>query len=597
MNLAGYLTVLVLLGATVAFAVGRWRPDAIAVLVLLALLLLRLVDVPTGLAGFGNPALLTVAAVFVLSAALERAGIAAAIGRRIFALAGASEPRLVLAFGLAGGLLSGVMNSLGAVAVLLPAAMATAREARISPSKLLLPLALGTRLGGVLTLIAGPSNLIASEALVRAGLRGFGLFEPLPVGGVFLLGGAVFMAVLGRRWLPSTTLPQPLRRGPLFDLYRLQERLFQLRLVKGSSLIGKTIAESDLGKSLGLTVVSITRGRHRIVAPRRGEVLRMGDTLGVAGRREELLHAGTLEAMGLETVPDLARAQVESANVRIVEVLPAPRSTLQGKTLREIGFREKYGLTVLAIWREGQPRRTGLVDLPIQLGDALLIQGERERIGILKRELDFLVLDGGDEEEVRPQAALWAVVAVAVMVSATTLGLLPLPVATLLAAGIVVAARCLPMEEVYQAIDWRSLVFIGAMLPLGVALTTSGAAGGLVSWALQRIGHTPLLALVTLLIAATILNQLMPSVAATVLLAPVALHVASSLGANPHAFMMAVVAGTGTTFTPVGSPVNLLVMGPGGYRLGDYVRMGVPLAAFLLALGALVIPLAWPLGR
>ncbi len=591
----GYLTLLILFLATVAFATGRWRPDAIAVVVLLALLLLRVVDPQVGFAGFANPALVTVAAVFVLSAALERVGVAAVIGQQIFRLAGASETRLVLGFGLAAGLLSGVMNSLGAVAVLLPAAVATAREARVSPSKLLLPLALGTRLGSVLTLIAGPSNLIASEALVAAGTRPFGLFEFLPLGGLFLVVGVAFMAFLGRRWLPDIPVHERPHADPLIDLYRLRERLFQLRIPEGSPLAGKTIAQSELGKSLGITVVSITRGSRQIVAPSRDELLLSGDALVVEGRREELLEARTLPAAGLQLADHATSFQVESADVRVVEVILAPRSTLPGKTLREIGFREKYGVTVLAIWREGRPRRTGLVDLPIQHGDALLIQGERDRIRILRRDPDFLVLELEEPEGLRMRRAPWAVLALAVMVAASTLGVASIAVATLVAAGIVVAAGCVTVEEVYQAVDWRSLVFIGAMLPLGNALTSTGAANTLVSGALTVVGGTPGPALLILLLSATVLNQLMPSVAATVLLAPIALHIASTLGASPQAFLMAVVAGTGTTFTPVGSPVNLLVMGPGGYRMADYVRVGLPLAILLVAVGTLIIPQVWPL--
>ncbi len=595
MSPQGVITVLILVAATVAFAVGRWRPDAIAVLVLLALLLLRVVDVPTGLAGFGSPALLTIGAVFVLSAAFEKVGLAAAIGQRIFRLAGASETRLILAFGTTAGLLSGVMNSLGAVAVLLPAAMAAAREARISPSKLLLPMALGTRLGGVLTLIAGPSNLIASEALAVTGRRPFSLFELVPLGAVFLIAGVLYMAFLGRRWLPDRAPLQPPLSDPLADLYRLQERLFQVRVEESSPLVGKTIAQSELGKTFGVTVVSITRGSRRIMGPSRDETLMKGDALVVQGRREEVLHAHTLEAMGLSLADHPAPFQVESADVRIVEVILAPRSTLAGKTLREIGFREKYGLTVLAIWREGQPRRTGLVDLPIQHGDALLIQGPEQRTRILRREPDFLVLELDEGEGLRATKAPWAVAAFAVMVIASTLSLLPLALATLLAAAVVVAAGCLTVEEVYQAIDWRSLVFIGALFPLGSALATTGAAETAVSVALGVVGRMPLLVLLTLLLLATILNQLMPSVAATVVLAPVALHLATTTGVNVHAFMMAVVAGTGTTFTPIGSPVNLLVMGPGGYQLRDYVRIGLPLAVLLSVLGSLIIPLRWPL--
>lgn len=593
MSESAYFTLGLLLVASVAFATGRWRPDAIALLVLLALLLLRVIDPLTGFAGFGSPVLVAVAGVFVVSAGLERVGVAAMLGRRIFNLAGRSELRLILAFGTVAGLLSGVMNSVGAMAVLLPAAMAAAREARISPSKLLLPLALGTRLGGNLTLIAGPSNLIASQALAVHGQRPFTFFEFLPIGTGFLLIGLAFIALVARRWLPDIPVAEAPQPGFLTEVYRLRDGLLEVRIPEGSPLIGKTIAESDLGRSLGLTVISIARGARHIVAPSRDEILEGGDSLIVQGRVEDV-QAHSLRAAGLGELREPATPVLESPDVRVVEVIPAPRSSVAGKTLREIGFREKYGVTVLAIWREGRPRRTGLVDLPVQLGDALLLQGHRKRIKILKRDPDFLVLEPDESAVPRPGKTLWALLAVAIMIATSSAGL-PIAVAVLLAAAVVVISGCLTAEEVYEAIDWRALVFIGAMLPLGNALTSTGGAGSIVSGTLGAIGKTPPLGLITLLGGAIVLNQLMPSVAATTLLAPLALQASAATGANPHAYMMAIIAGTGTTFTPISNPVNLLVMGPGGYRMSDYVRVGLPLAFLLGTLSLLIIPQFWPL--
>ena len=594
MTSAASLTLFLLLAATIAFATGRWRPDAVAVLVLLVLLLSGVLDLQAGFAGFSSPALIAVAAVYVVSAALERVGIAATLGRRIFQLAGRSEVRLILAFSLVAGVLSGFMNSIGAMAVLLPAAMATAREARISPSRLLLPLALGTRLGGNLTLIAGPSNLIASDALARAGFRPLSFFEFLPIGGTFLIAGVTFVALVGRRWLPQIPVRDAPQPGRLMDLYRLQERLFEVRIPEESPLVGRTIAESDLGRSLGLTVISIARGNRHIVAPPRDELIRGGDTLIVQGRIEDLADGGALHAAGLGELRQTTAPVLESYEVQVAEVILAPRSHLAGDTLREIGFREKYGVTVLAIWREGRPRRTALVDLPIQHGDALLVQGRRDRIRLLQRDPDFLVLEADERPAPRSERALWALLAVVVMVTAS-LGGLPIAMATLVAAALVVLTGCLSADEVYRAIDWRALVFIGAILPLGTALTATGAADALVRGALGAFGTTPLLTMVTLLAISIVLNQLMPSIASVALLAPIALQAAAAAGANPHALMMAVIAGTGTTFTPISNPVNLLVMGPGGYRMRDYVRVGTPLAVLLGIVGLAVIPLFWPL--
>jgi len=414
---AALFTLALLIAAAAAFAAGRWRPDAVALLALLALLVSGTVSLNTGLAGFGSPALVAMAAVFVLSAGLERTGVAARLGRRVLALAGPSELRLTVAFVLTAGLLSGVMNSIGAMAVLLPAAIAAAREARISPSRLLLPLALGTRLGGNLTLISGPSNLIASDALVQHGLPPFGFFEFLPVGGTFLLAGLAFIALVGRKWLPDA----PLHEAP----------------------------------------------------------------------RPE--HLATVHA------------------------------TRQ-----------------------------------------------------------------------RTELAPWALLSVALLIAASTAGV-SIAVATLLAAGLVVISGCVTMEEIYQAVDWQALVFMGAILPLGMALSDTGAAASLSDAVLRALGASKLAALAVMLAIAIGLNQVMPSVAATAVLAPLAIHAAAGVSANPHAYAMAVIAGTGTTFTPISNPANLLVMGPGGYQMRDYMRIGVPLAILLGLVSILLIPVVWPL--
>lgn len=593
MTAAGYLTLGILIAAVAAFAAGRWRPDAVSVLALLALVLSGILDPPSAFAGFGSPVLIAVGAVYVISAGLERTGVAARLGRRIFRMAGGNEITLILAFGGVGGLLSGVMNSIGAMAVLLPAAVAAAREARISPSKLLLPLALGTRLGSNLTLIAGPSNLIASTALKAQNLRPLTFFEPTPIGAAFLIVGVLFMALLGRRWLPAVAPAEPPARSRLLDIYRLRERLFEIRIRADSPLVGKTLEQSALGAAWGVTVLSIGRSRRQVVAPPPSERLVAGDRLLVQGRLEELSQSPFVDTADLEEENQLEIGTLESPDVRVVEVILAPRSMLTGKTLREIDFREKYGVTVLALWREGRPIRTRLVDLPVQLGDALLIQGHRDRIRVLARDPDFLVLE---DKRTPPRAdrAVWAIAALLLMIALSTAGV-DIAVAALVAASVVVGGGCLSVEEIYQFVDWRVLVFIGAMLPVSTALTATGAAGQLAAPVLGAIGDSRFLALGVVIAVGIAANQLMPSVAATVLLAPLAIQVAAATGSNPHAFMMAVIAATATTFTPISNPVNLMVMGPGGYRASDYVRVGLPLALLLGAASLIVIPLVWPL--
>lgn len=590
MSADGYLTLGILGGAIALFAWGRWRPDAVALLALLALVLFGILDPSSAFAGFGSPVIIAVAAVYVVSAGLERTGVATAVGRRILRLSGANEATLILVFGGVGGVLSGFMNSMGAMAVLLPAAMAAAREARISPSRLLLPLALGTRLGGSLTLIAAPTNLIATSTLAASGIRPFGFFEVTPLGIAFLVLGLTFMGLLGRRWLPNTMPAEPATRTALMDIYRLRERLFEIRIASESPLIGKTLEQSQLGAAAGATVVRITRARRHIIAPDPAERLGVGDLLLVQVRPEGLQGSGLFDGAEVRERIDIEAGALESPDVRVAEVLLAPRSSLFGKTLRELDFREKYGVTVLAFWREGRPVRTRLVDLPVQLGDALLVQGRSDRIRLLGRDPDFLVLGPEESVPVRAHRRGWAIGALVLMVALSLAGI-DIAVAALAAAAVVVASGCVNAEEIYRFIEWRVLVFIGAMLPVSTALMKTGAADQIVSGILGAIGGTGIAALAGLLGIGIVANQIMPSVAATVLLAPLAVQVATTGGTNPHALMMAVIAAAATTFTPVSNPVNLLVMGPGGYRLRDYARLGIPLALLLGLVSLAVIPL------
>ncbi|MEX0765348.1 MAG: SLC13 family permease [bacterium] len=589
MNASSYLTLAVLAVATVAFGTGRWRPDAIAVLALLALLVFGIVDPRTAFAGFGSPVLVAVASVYLVSAGLERTGVAITLGRRILRLAGGRESFLILVFAGVGGVLSGVMNSIGAMAVLLPAAMAAAKEARISPSKLLLPLALGTRLGGSLTLIAAPTNLIAAETLDTNGLRPFGFFEVSPIGIAFLVAGVAFMALLGRRWLPATVPAEPITGKALTDIYRLRERLFEIRINRDSPLAGKTLEQSELGAA-GVTVLSILHSRRRVVAPRPTDRLHAGDLLLVQGRLDELAASRLLDGAEVREKDKIEAGVLESPEVRVAEIMLAPRSSLFGKTLREVDFREKYGVTVLAIWREGRSIRTRLVDLPVQLGDALLVQGRGDRMRVLGRDPDFLVLGPEEATPLRTDRRGWAIAAVLLMI-ALSVGGVEIAVAALIAAALVVGAGCINAEEIYRFVEWRVLVFIGAMLPMSSALNITGGTAQIVSGILSSIGHTPLVTLGALLAIGIAANQVMPSVAATVIMAPIALQIASATGSSPHALMMAVIAAAGTTFTPISNPVNLLIMGPGGYRMKDYVRIGLPLALLLWLVGLIVIPI------
>ncbi len=581
-----------------ALVIGRWSPDLISVGILLVLALTGLVTVEQAFSGFGTPAVVAVAAIFVVSAGLERTGVAALASRPLRVLAGRSQRRLQVIVMATAGLLAGFMNNLAAVGVLLPVTMTVAHRRRISPARLLLPLAYAGRFGGNLTLIAGPSNLIVADVLARRGLGHIGFFDYLPLGVPMLVLGTLWIATVGRRLLParpSEAFLRALRRGGsrLVRVYRLSERLFEARVPPASPLIGKTIEESEFGGAHDLTIVAVLRGRTQTLSPPKSLALRGGDRLVIEGRLDELLAAEAMARIGIEL--EKPSAAFDPTGTGIAEAVLSPRSSLAGQTLRDLGFRDRYGLTVLALWREGRPFRTRLAEMALRQGDGLLLQGPRQALARLGRDQDFILFDEEAGPPPREQRRGIALAAVVVMLLLILTGATHVAVAASVAAGIIIAVGGLTTEEAYRAIDWRSLVLIGGMVPLAAALDSTGAARTMAGALVGIVGAHPLGALAALLLAAVAIGHFIPSIATTILLAPLALDVAAVAGASPLPFVMALVAATGMTLlTPFSNPIMLLVMAPGGYTPRDYLRVGAPLVVILFLLMLAVIPLAYP---
>ncbi len=598
LSLPALATLALLAVGIVALILGRWSPDLVAFGLLLALVLGRLVPIDQAFTGFGSPAVIAVAAIFVISAGLDRTGVAALASRSVRVVGERGYLRLLVVMMLTTGLLSAFMNNLAAVGVLLPVTMAVAYRQRISPSLLLLPLAYASRFGGNLTLIAGPTNLLIADILHRQGIATLRLFDFLPIGLPMLLVGTLWVATVGRRMLPAQPaeeLLRVIRRGArLVKVYRLSERLFEARIPAPSPLAGKTIEQSEFGRAYGLTVVAVVRGDEQTLAPPKRMVLRAGDRLIIEGRLEELLQAEVFERIGLELAKAEAATSLDTLDVGVAEALVSPRSTITGRTLREVGFRDRYGLTVLALWREGRPVRTRFANIPLREGDGMLIQGPRRALAFLGADRDFIVFDAEAGGAVREEKRAYALGAAAALVVLTLAGV-PVAVAAALAAGIIVTTGGVTTEEAYRAVDWRTIVLIGAMIPLGTALEQSGAAQALATGLVGAIGNRPLGALAAVLFAATAIGHFVPSIVLPLIFAPVAIDVARTLGVSAVPFAMAIIAATGLgLLTPFSSPTMLLVMAPGGYRLRDYLRAGLPLVVILFLLMVAIIPLAYP---
>lgn len=770
----------IIFGAFVLFIGGWIRVDLVGLMVLSALALTGLITPAETMAGFSSPAVVTVWALFILTAGLTRTGIAHQLGQPLQRLVHGSEIVLMTMLMIFASLLSALINTVTVAAILLPSTMELARRSGRPPSRLLMPLSLGCLLGGPFTGISTPPNILVTDALRDHGLEPFAIFDFTLITGAVVAAGIVFMILAGRKLLPSRSgETQTGRRKAIGTSYQLDTHIFTTRIPGGSSLQGRTLTESRLGSALHLTVLAIQRKGVMILAPGPDQVLKSGDMLIVHGSPEHLQHIpagqhlqiesadqfrdlisrhlftaqaiipdesplsgvtladsglrrkhrvhvvalhtadrkpvkdlryhrltsgdhlmlqgekGALEALSNQlvvtqlrfmspgkagmsadeqmqllpvrvpegsvlaghdlidsrlgnafglTVAGIVResnliwmpaphetiqagdllllqgsfhdlevlqglqdlnitqqsaqvsAELESQQIGTTEVLLSPRTTLAGKSLASLMFRERYGISVLAVWRKGRAFRTELQDLPLQFGDALLVYGQRRNLEALARDPDFLVLDESAAQAPRLEKAKMAVVIMLTVILCAMLGLVPIAIAALAGATGMVLAGCLSMDEAYRAIEWKVVFLIAAMLPLGAAIENTGAAQLGASALITAVGDMGPRWVVAALFLITVLGtQIIPTAALVVLMTPVALSTSAALGISPHLLMMTVAMSASSSFaSPLSHPAHLLVMGPGGYGFLDYVKVGVPITLLSFAVCVALLPVLWP---
>jgi len=783
---AGIIGVLIILAAVVFFLVTEWMAlEVLALLVLGVLAVSGIVTPIEALSGFSNPAVVTIWAVFILSGGLTRTGIANILGRQLLKAGGGRQLVLVIVIMVVAGVLSAFMNNVAVAALMLPVVMDIARKTGRSPSTLLMPLAYGSLLGGVTTMVGTPPNILVTEALRQNDLEPFALFDFTPIGLLVMFCGIVFVTFIGTRLLPQRDINKETSRDRDYrSQYGLQESLFQIEIPPGSALAGKSLAESRLGSGLGLNVVGITRQGKTRLAPVITETIAQNDTLTVSGRADliqELNHWGqllnesrvagvealfengmqvaelqlspssdyitrTLSEVGfrnqwdlnvlairrdqhqldeklkvcplragdvlivhgsstrlaaLQTAPhfhppvpltgdvlerdtslgkrlrrmqmtldsdligktlqqsrlgdaidvqivslvrrdgtarvpasddcfedgdrllvsgtaDLLNflqmqgseralvaspahitdpAMLEDEHAGMIEVILSPHAVLSGLTLRELNFREKYGLTVLAIWRKGHVYRSDLRNMDLQFGDALMLYGPWKKIAVLGQEPDFIVLTKTAQETPLEEKAWVALIIMAAVFLPVMMGWVPIYIAVVIGAACMVLTKCLTMEEAYRFIEWKAVFLIAGMLPLGLALDKTGAARLLAEGVVNSLGpYGPYAVLFGLLVITFIGTSIIPTAALVVLMVPIALKTAASLGLSPHALLMGIAMAASSSFTsPISHPANVLVMGPGGYRFVDYLKVGIPLTLLILLVLMIGLPFLWPL--
>lgn len=759
------------------------RMDVVALLVLGTLAITGLVDSNQAFAGFSNSAVITVWAMFILSEGLTRTGIADIIGRQVMRAGGNSEMAMIFVIMVTGAVLSAFMNNIGVAALMLPVVVDVARRTGIPASRLLMPLAYSTLLGGLMTLIGTPPNLLISESLVMNGYQPFELFDFTPLGGAVMIVGVVFVVLGGRYLLPSISAKRDkhVSQRSLRSQYKLQERTFMMHVPVDSVLVGKTLTDSRIGASTGLIILSLLRNGRSETLPGRQTILRGGDGLLVQGRLDQfrelrrwsdlviereapvlksmvaskvvyasvtitegspvvselvrdaafrsrfdvavvgimrkggyrltnlayvpiragdqVLVQGEIEAIEhLEKFSDFADVEIyspeqlaetyhtderlfvvrlpkysdlveetlkksrladvfdfrvlavfrdgeltvmprgdevllggdllliegqqsdldvlrglqeleidtkvpanigafESERLTLMDATLDPRSSLANRSVGELNFRERYGIELAGIWREGETLGTEIADERLQIGDALLLLGPRDRLQLLANDSDFLILTPLGQKPPDTRRAPLAGLIMTAVIGSVMLGYAPISVAAVIGGTIMVLTRCLNMEQAYHSIDWRAIFLIAGMLPLGTAMQETGAATFLAGKVMELLGEAgPWPVIMGLYILTAMATMIIPTAALVVLMSPIVLSAMADMGLQPETAMMAVAMASSASFTsPISHPANILVMGPGGYRFVDYLKVGVPLTIVVFITVMVLLPILWPL--
>lgn len=573
------------------FVWGKWRYDLIA---LVALLFLAVVGIiPTGdvFSGFSHPAVIIVVAVLVLSRGLLNSGLIDNFGRKLSVLDGRPFLQL-LALTLSATALSAFIYNVGALALLMPVAIRMAQKSQISPALFLLPMAFGTHLGGFLTLISAIPNIIVATFRADVGLEPFAMFDFALVGGFLAIAGFVYLVFVGWKMFPKDKKTE-INSEP----FNIEDYMTELRITDSSKILNKTLKEVDKLSKGRVTVVALVRREHKIMAPSRQEMLRPRDVLLVRADQEtlnELIGTAGLELIGSQ---DLEKGTLGGDEVKVIEAVVPPDSLSRGKSARDLNLRWQYSVNLLALARQERLLRDRLDETEFRSGDVLLLQGEEEKLDYMLTRLKLLPLAEREVSLGKPHRVILAICIFAFAIVIGSLGILPLEIAFAIAAVLTILTGFLSFREAYQNIDWSVVVLLAAMVPIGRALEFSGGAETIANALVFLTTFvSPVFILVLVMVISIILSDLINTVGATVLMAPVAVLIAHSLGLSIDPFLMAVAIGGSCAFmTPVGHQSNTLVMGPGGYKFEDYWRMGLPLNILIVIISIPLLLVFWPL--
>ena len=580
-----WATVIIIIGAMAVFASEKMRIDVVALVVLGLLIILGILDMREALSGFSNEATVTVAAMFALSLGIERSGALEPLGD---ALAKIKQPWLLtLALMLAIAPMGAFVKNIALVATFLPLALRVCARSGTSPARVLMPMAFAAQMGGVCTLIGTSSNLLTDTLAQEQGLAPIGVFEFTKLGAVLAVAGITYLMVVGRWLLPKTVdAEMPVDK-------EIGKYVMELRVGSESTILGKTIADISMGERFGVYPLELLRGDEHQWSPRSQE-LADGDVLLVRGDWEKL--SDFRKTSKLELTSEQRYAQDGGDPRVLIELMVAPASLVEGRMLSDLDLHWRYDANVLAIHRRGNILRSALKSVELTLGDVLMVLVDEDAVTKLRGDDRFVVLSEREERSKTPRKAFMAVGIMAGVVIVSGLHWLPIPAAAIIGAIAMAFAGCYGRKDVYHGIDWKIIILLGAILPLGIAIEKTGLSAAVVSASMGIIGdHGPLIALLVTYLITALLTELMGHNPSVVLMVGIAVAVAHSVGADPRPFVVAVAFAAATSFaTPVGYPTNTMVYYAGGYRFVDFMKVGIPLIAMFCAISMYLIPLFWP---
>ncbi|MGA8277267.1 MAG: SLC13 family permease [Rhodanobacteraceae bacterium] len=585
MTWQAWATVVIIVGAMALFASEKLRVDLVALIALGALIVLGIVSPNEALAGFSNEATVTVAAMFALSLGIERSGVLEPLGR---VLSKIKQPWLLtLALMLAIAPMGAFIKNIALVATFLPLALRVCARSGTSPARVLMPMAYAAQMGGVCTLIGTSSNLLADSLARKYGLPGFGVFEFTGLGALLAIAGIVYIMLIGR-WL----LPRQVNTEPASDL-PIGKYVTELKVTAGSDLVDQTIGEAKLGEKFGVYALELLRGDKHMWSPR-SQKIEVGDVLLIRGEWEKIEEFR--DSADLEIDPEDRYGKDDRKARVLAEVMVTPASTLEGRSLSELDFQWHYDAIALAIHRRGHILREKIKGVHLEVGDVLMLLVTEKTMPKLRADDRFIVLSEREDASRTPRRAMVAIAIMIGVVVVSALHWLAIPMAAICGAVAMALTGCFGRKDVYEGIDWKIIILLGAILPLGTAIEKTGLSQVVVDASMGVVGdHGPLAALAMVYLLTALLTELMGHNPSVVLMVGIAFSVAHAVHADPHPFVIAVAFAAATSFaTPVGYPTNTMVYYAGGYRFTDFMKVGIPLILLFCALSMFLIPKIWP---